>query len=69
MSKTKELTHIKIEIVDGPHECSEDECPNDSAVFITDKQNDLERAPYCIGHAHVIFAEWMVGVAEWGDTF
>jgi hypothetical protein len=36
-------------------------CPETAAVRAT-TSSGYERRPLCRGHAHVVFAEWMVGI-------
>jgi len=65
-SEAIEFTSITREISEmrGRLLCSDDLCDNDASVLVTcadhfDHQLDAE--PYCASHAHVLFADWMVG--------
>jgi excisionase family DNA binding protein len=36
-------------------------CAATAAVWVT-SSSGYQRRPMCVGHAHVVFAEWMVGI-------
>lgn len=51
---------IRIELLDHIEQCSESDCFQDTRLTV---QTETEHAmPYCTAHAHVVFADWMVGV-------
>ena len=41
-------------------QCSESDCDQDTRLAI--ETRDSEALPYCNQHAHVVWADWMVGV-------
>lgn len=42
--------------------CSAEDCEEPARLTITCADLAQNDSPYCAGHAHVMFADWMVGV-------
>jgi hypothetical protein len=38
-----------------------EKCASPASVYVT-SSSGYEQRPLCAGHAHVVFAEWMVGI-------
>jgi hypothetical protein len=53
---------IRLVLLDHIEACSEDDCESDTRLAIESSDTAGHLAPYCPAHAHVVFADWMVGV-------
>jgi hypothetical protein len=51
---------IRVELLDHIEQCSEDDCHADTRISVQ-THDAIVGVPYCNAHAHVLFADWMVG--------
>jgi hypothetical protein len=51
---------IRVELLDHVQQCSDESCYNDTRIAVSTHE-DVTGEPYCSAHAHVLFADWMVG--------
>lgn len=73
MSKTKAIPEpdpavapdagqfLRIVLLDHIEHCSDEDCYQDTRLVILTHEGSVP-VPYCTAHAHVVFADWMVGV-------
>ncbi len=52
--------YFKVVLLDHIETCSEEDCESDTRLAI-ETHEDGDPRPYCNSHAHVVFADWMVG--------
>jgi hypothetical protein len=50
---------FRVVLLDHIETCSEEDCGNDTRLAC--ESRDAAPVPYCTAHAHVVFADWMVG--------
>jgi hypothetical protein len=51
---------LLVTLIDHLETCSEDDCTQDTRIEIS-TEDGVDALPYCSAHAHVVFADWMVG--------
>jgi hypothetical protein len=51
---------FRVVLLDHIVQCSEPDCENETRLAA--ETRDAAILPYCTAHAHVVFADWMVGV-------
>jgi hypothetical protein len=51
---------IRVELLDHLEECAEEDCSEETRIAVA-TQDDPSGSPFCKDHAHVQFADWMVG--------
>ena len=66
LTKTQSSDSIFVELIPDdklPIDCGAplERCAATAAVWVT-SSSGYQRRPMCVGHAHVVFAEWMVGI-------
>jgi len=52
---------ISVRLLDHVESCSDEDCYQNTRLAILTSENPVPQ-PYCSAHAHVVFADWMVGV-------
>lgn len=50
---------FRVVLLDHIEQCNEEDCENDTRLAV--ESRETAALPYCHAHAHVLFADWMVG--------